>query len=65
MLLMPKIIIEMCPGRTVEQKRELARRVTEAVSEVAVVPREDIHIIIHENSRENLAQGGVLFCDRE
>ena len=60
---MPKIIIEMLEGRSLEQKRELVRRVTQDVSETARIAPEEIHIIIHENSRENVAQNGKLFCD--
>lgn len=60
---MPKIIIEMLPGRTLEQKRILTREITDVVSRVAAVDRNDVHIIIHENNKENVAQGGVLLAD--
>lgn len=61
---MPKIFVEMLPGRSVEQKREMVSRITDVMVETMNVGRDTVHIIIHENCRENVAQGGVLFCDR-
>jgi 4-oxalocrotonate tautomerase len=62
---MPKVIVEMLPGRTLDQKREITKKLTAVLSETMRVEKETVHIIIHENSDENVAQGGVLFCDRK
>jgi 4-oxalocrotonate tautomerase len=61
---MPEVTIEMVEGRTVEQKRELARRMTDLMVEVLKVDASAITIVFHENRREDKAKGGVLFADR-
>lgn len=60
---MPIIQVEMLKGRTLEQKRALAEKVTQAVVETANCPREAVRIIIREMEFENFSQGGVLKCD--
>lgn len=60
---MPIIQVEMLKGRTLEQKRALAEKVTQAVAETANCPKEAVRIIIREMDFENFAQGGVLKCD--
>jgi 4-oxalocrotonate tautomerase len=61
---MPELTIEMVEGRTLEQKRELVRRLTEVVVDVCKVDPSAVTIVIHENRREDKAKGGVLFLDR-
>jgi len=53
----------MLKGRTLEQKRALAEKVTQAVVETAKCPKEAVKIIIREMEFENYSQGGVLKCD--
>ena len=62
---MPIIHVEMLKGRTLEQKRALAEKVTEAVVETANCPKEAVKIIISEMEFENFSQGGVLKCDEK
>ena len=62
---MPMVQITMLAGRTVEQKRKIARRITEVFVEEAGVRREGITIAFHEVSREDYAAGGVLMADKE
>jgi 4-oxalocrotonate tautomerase len=62
---MPVVQITMLAGRTVEQKRKIARRITEVFVEEAGVRREAVTIAFHEVSRENYAAGGVLIADKE
>ena len=60
---MPLVTIKMFEGRTVAQKRAMAKDVTEAlVNNIGCKP-EAVHIDIVELKKENLAQGGKLFCD--
>lgn len=61
---MPKVIIEMLPGRTLDQKRKIVEGITDVLVNTAGVGRETVHIMIHENAPENVAQGGRMFCDR-
>jgi 4-oxalocrotonate tautomerase len=55
----------MLAGRTVEQKRKIARRITEVFVEEAGARREGITIAFHEVSREDYAAGGLMMADRE
>ena len=61
---MPIVGIDMFEGRTIEQKRALMRKITEAFTETLGVPGEYVHIIIREMKRENYAEGGVPFSDK-
>jgi len=61
---MPIIQVEMLKGRTVEQKRSMIEKVTQAVSETVNCPKEAIKIIIREMDYDNFAEGGILRCDR-
>ncbi|MBI1958724.1 MAG: 4-oxalocrotonate tautomerase family protein [Candidatus Rokubacteria bacterium] len=45
---MPFVNIRIYAGHGKERKDEIARRVTDAISEVAQVPREAIWVIIEE-----------------
>jgi len=62
---MPIIQVDMLKGRTLEQKRALAEKVTQAVVETANCPKEAVEIIIREMEFENFSQGGVLKCDKK
>ncbi|GAB1399666.1 hypothetical protein MASR2M79_20240 [Aminivibrio sp.] len=61
---MPTVNIQLFEGRTLEQKRKLAEKLTGAVIEVLNVPSEAVRVTITEMSRENLAVGGVLNIDK-
>ena len=45
---MPILQVELLKGRTVEQKREMVRKVTDAVTETLNCPKEAVSIIIRE-----------------
>jgi 4-oxalocrotonate tautomerase len=62
---MPRIIVQSIVGRTVEQKRELVRRMTEVVVDVYEVAPETVTIYIEEVPPENFARRGVLALDRD
>ena len=61
---MPLVQITMLAGRTTEQKRKLAQRITDAVVEEAGARREAIVVAFHEVSKESYASGGVLMADK-
>ncbi len=61
---MPRLIIQAIAGRSVEQKRELARRMTDLVVEVWGVDPEIVTVRIEEVPAENFARAGVLAVDR-
>ena len=54
----------MLEGRTAEQKRRLAKRITDAMVEEAGARREAIVVAFHEVSKESYATGGELMMDK-
>jgi len=63
-LTMPLVQITMLQGRTAEQKRKLAKRITDAIVEDAGARREAIVVAFHEVSKESYATGGELMIDK-
>jgi 4-oxalocrotonate tautomerase len=61
---MPMVQITMLQGRTAEQKRKIARRVTDALVEEAGARREGVIIAFHEVSKESYSSGGDLMIDK-
>ncbi len=61
---MPILQVELLKGRTTEQKRAMAEKVTQALVETVNCKREDVKIIIREMEREDYATGGVLMLDK-
>ncbi|HEX6466778.1 MAG TPA: 2-hydroxymuconate tautomerase [Terriglobales bacterium] len=61
---MPLIQVTLLKGRSVEQKRKLAARMTEAMVEEAGAKREAITVTFVEVSREDYASGGILLADK-
>ncbi|MEX2548026.1 MAG: 4-oxalocrotonate tautomerase family protein [Chloroflexota bacterium] len=61
---MPRLIVQQIEGRSVEQKRELARRLTDTVVDILNVDPETVTVFIEEVPPENFARGGVLAVDR-
>lgn len=57
---MPVIHVEMWQGRTLAQKQELARAITDAVVKVANTTPEATIVIFNEVPKENWAQAGIL-----
>lgn len=62
---MPFVSIKIAKGRTLEQKRRLARSVTDAIAESISIPPEKIWIQIDEFETENFAVNGRLMADRD
>jgi len=61
---MPIVQITMLSGRTAEQKRKLAERITDAMVEEVGARREVVVVTFHEVSKESYASGGVLMADK-
>jgi 4-oxalocrotonate tautomerase len=61
---MPMVQITMLSGRTADQKRKIAQRITDVLVEDAGAKREAIMIAFHEVSKENYSSGGVLIVDK-
>jgi 4-oxalocrotonate tautomerase len=64
-VLMPMVQITMLQGRTADQKRKIAKRITDALVEEAGARREGIMISFNEVSKESYASGGELMIDKK
>lgn len=56
---MPVVIVEMWEGRTHEQKKQLAKGLTDVFVKIGV-PADAVHIILKDNPKSCWAQGGKL-----
>lgn len=61
---MPVVQVTLLEGRTTEQKRKLAARITDAMVEEAGARREAVVVTFVDVSRESYASGGVLISDK-
>lgn len=60
---MPFIHVYAYEGRSVEQKRQLVKGMTDAVCSALGVKPETVHIYIFDQSPTDAAQAGVLAID--
>jgi 4-oxalocrotonate tautomerase len=61
---MPMVQITLLEGRTADQKRKIAKRITDVLVEEAGTRREAIVIAFNEVSKESYASGGKLIIDK-
>ena len=61
---MPFINVKMIEGRTTEQKRELAKALTDSIVEICGAKREGTTVVIEDLAKEDWAVGGVTVADR-
>jgi 4-oxalocrotonate tautomerase len=59
----PIIHIHLIEGRSIDQKRALAQKVTEAVCETVSVTPDHVKIIMHDMERHDYATAGILKLD--
>ncbi len=62
---MPTIHVELFEGRTLEQKRELVKALTEATVKTLGSKPESVEIIFTDVKKHDWATGGVLWSDRK
>lgn len=60
---MPIVRIEMWKGRSQQQKRELARVITEAMVTIGQTTPEATIVVFEDIEKEDWAQGGTLAID--
>ncbi len=60
---MPIIQFNLLEGRTLEQKRQLARRVSETVCEVLGCKPQSVRILINELAPDHFSVGGVTAAE--
>ena len=61
---MPIIRVEMFPGRTIDQKRDLARELTDGFVRACGGAGEKLHVVVTEVEHENWGVGGELMSDK-
>jgi 4-oxalocrotonate tautomerase len=62
---MSHVQITWVEGRTLEQKRKVAERITAALIEDGKAKRENIHVSFHDVPSTNYAEAGVLVVDQK
>ena len=62
---MPLIQVTMLKGRTIEQKRKIAARITDAMVEDAKAAKEAVVVTFIEITLEDDANAGVLLADKK
>jgi len=60
---MPFVIVEFWEGRTVDQKRNLVKAITQAMVEQADCKPEHLHVVIHDTPKDSWGRAGVLGID--
>ncbi len=60
---MPFAQIYMIEGRTIEQKRAVIEKVTQAIVEAVGAPKESVRVWIHDMPKENWGIAGVSVKD--
>jgi 4-oxalocrotonate tautomerase len=62
---MPLVQVTMLKGRSVDQKRKIAERITQTMVEDGKATKEAVTITFIEVSREDYASAGVLMADKK
>lgn len=60
---MPHVQITLLAGRSLEQKRKVASRITDVLVEEAGTSRDAVTVAFVEVSKESFAHAGVLVSD--
>ena len=61
---MPSLRVELFEGRTPEQKRVLAKELTEACMRVLGCSADAVDVIFYDVARSDWASGGVMWSER-
>lgn len=62
---MPCVQITLLKGRTAEQKRKIAARITDVMVEEAKAERNGVLITFVDVEKDSYARGGVLMADKQ
>lgn len=61
---MPVIQVNLLEGRTTEQKRKIAKRITDIMVEEAGARPEGVVVTFVDLPKDSYASGGILMCDK-
>ena len=62
---MPNITVEIFEGRTLEQRRQFVKGITQSAVDAFGIDPDGVRITFFEIGRDDLARGGTLFSDRD
>jgi len=62
---MPVITINQFEGRTIEQKRKLAKEITDSIVKIYEIGADRVSITFFDIPKHNAAKGGKLFIDQQ
>jgi 4-oxalocrotonate tautomerase len=60
---MPFVNIRILQGHSQQRKDEISRRVTDAISEIAELPREAVWVVFEDVTAEDWYVGGTTVAD--
>lgn len=61
---MPVVTVKIARGRSIEQKRDAVKSITEAIVKTLDVKPEWVTVLIEEFDRQNWGTGGELHSDK-
>jgi 4-oxalocrotonate tautomerase len=61
---MPVLTIRQFEGRTIEQKRRLAKEITDSIVKIYEIEADRVHITYFDVPKHNVAKAGKLFIDQ-
>ncbi len=62
---MPHVQITWVEGRSVEQKRAIAEKITQTLVDDGRAKRENIHVSFHDVPASDYAEAGILVTDQK
>jgi 4-oxalocrotonate tautomerase len=62
---MPTIRVELMEGRTLEQKKNLVKALTQAVVDTLDSKPESVDVVLFDIKRHDWATGGVLWSEKK
>ncbi len=62
---MPCVQITLLKGRTIEQKRRIAQRITDVLVDEAKTNRDGVVVTFIDVETDSYARGGVLMADKQ
>ncbi len=60
---MPNITVALLEGRTLEQKRAMAREITKVVCDICNVPASAVTVRFEDMAKTDYAKAGILVSD--
>ena len=62
---MPVITINQFEGRTIEQKRQVAKEITDSITKIYEISADRVNITFFDVPKHNAAKAGKLYIDQK